>query len=142
MDLKVPLIIQDKPMACWYAGAQMLYAYKRASIDPLHNVYVDDKGIRPSQFIDLAAAAGLKTIPRVNQTYDWTFIDSLLKAYGPIWAAGYWYGSPHVIVITGVDSGGALLINDPGFASPQFRDMGWFNKHIATDVPIPMMYLP
>jgi len=47
----------------------------------------------------------LQTIPQVNQSYDWSFIDDLLRNYGPIWAAGDWNGAPHIIVITGVDNG-------------------------------------
>lgn len=74
-------------------------------------------------------------------SYNWTFLDNLLRQRGPIWAAGLWNGFPHIIVITGVDQDGKLYVNDPALGMQQ-RDMGWFNERIATDVPIPMMYLP
>ncbi|HUD54592.1 MAG TPA: papain-like cysteine protease family protein [Terracidiphilus sp.] len=141
MFLDVPLITQDKPMACWHASVRMLFAFRNQSADPLDLQYVADQGITASQFVDLATAAGLDTIPQVNQSYDWRFIDGLLGNFGPIWAAGDWNGPPHVVVIRGVDSGGKLAVNDPAFSTPQSRDMGWFNKHIAKDVKIPMMYL-
>lgn len=142
MFLTVPLVRQLKPMACWYASAQMLFAYKKQSVDPMDNTYLADKGIKAGQFVDLANAIGLRTIPKVNQTYDWSLIDDLLSKYGPIWAAGDWNGAPHIIVLTGVDPGGKLIVNDPAFAAPQERNMGWFNQHIDASVPVPMMYLP
>jgi hypothetical protein len=141
MFLTVPLIQQLKPMACWYASAQMLFAYKQQSVDPMDPVYLADTGISSDQFVDLAKATGLKTIPQVNQSYDWSFINDLLSKYGPIWAAGDWNGAPHIIVLTGVDSGGKLIVNDPAFSTPQVRNMGWFNQHIDASIPIPMMYL-
>jgi hypothetical protein len=142
MFLVVQLIKQDKPMACWYASVQMLFTYKQQCADPMDSQYLADKGISAAQFIDLAHTAGLQTIPRVNQSYDWTFIDDLLYKFGPIWAAGDWNGAPHIIVLTGVDSGGKLMVNDPAFSVPQSRNMGWFNQHIDSTVDIPMMYLP
>jgi|SRR5271165_619775 len=101
----VPLIQQQKPMACWYASAQMLFAYKQQSIDPMDPKYLADTGITATEFLTLAKSTGLQTIPQVNQSYDWSFIDDLLRNYGPIWAAGDWNGAPHIIVITGVDNG-------------------------------------
>jgi ABC-type bacteriocin/lantibiotic exporter with double-glycine peptidase domain len=138
----VPLIQQEKPMACWHASVRMLFGYRQQCADPMDSQYMADTGITAAQFVDLAAAAGLQTIPRVNQSYDWTFIDNLLSTYGPIWAAGDWNGAPHIIVLIGVDAGGKLIVNDPAFPAPQQRDMGWFNQHIDSTVDIPMMYLP
>jgi cysteine protease avirulence protein AvrRpt2 len=138
----VPLIVQEKPMACWHASVRMLFGYKQQSADPMDAQYMADSGITAAQFIDLAKTAGLQTIPQVNQSYDWTFIDNLLNNFGPIWAAGDWNGAPHIIVLTGVDSGGKLIVNDPAFPAPQTRNMGWFNQHIDSTVDIPMMYLP
>jgi hypothetical protein len=121
----------------------MLYGHKKlACIDPLPSSYQSNAGLSASNFIKLAKAVGLRTLPRVNMSYDWTFLDDLLRRYGPIWAAGMWNGVPHIIVITGVDSNGTLYVNDPAFGTPQLRDLGWFNSKIAKDVPIPMMYLP
>lgn len=139
----VPLIRQEKENSCWHAAARMVYGYKRhASIHPLPHSYQDNHGISATEFIELARAIGLRTLPRVNMSYGEGFIDDMLRRYGPIWAAGNWNGVPHIIVVTGVDSDGTLYINDPAFLTPQVRDIGWFNDRIADDVPIPMMYLP
>jgi hypothetical protein len=138
----VPLIRQEKSMSCWHAAARMLYGYKRlACIDPLPNKYATNAGINAREFIRLAQSVGLKTLPRVNMSFDWRFIDDLLRYRGPIWAAGRWNGFPHIVVITGVDQDGTLYVNDPALGL-QKRNMGWFNERISTDVPIPMMYLP
>jgi hypothetical protein len=120
----------------------MLFAFKQQSVDPMDPVYLADTGISSDQFVDLAKATGLRTIPQVNQSYGWSFINDLLSKYGPIWAAGDWNGGPHIIVLTGVDSSGMLMVNDPAFSTPQVRNMGWFNQHIDASLPIPMMYLP
>lgn len=37
---------------------------------------------------------------------------------------------------------GKVYVNDPGPPKKKVHDIGWFNKKIAKDVPIPMMYLP
>jgi len=138
----VPLIRQEKLMACWHASARMLYGYKRlACVDPLPATYKANTGLTARRFVELAKAVGLRTLPRVNMTYDWTFVDQVIQRYGPIWAAGMWNGSPHIVVITGVDSNGTLYVNDPAFGTPQVRDLAWFNSRIAKDVSVPMMYL-
>jgi ABC-type bacteriocin/lantibiotic exporter with double-glycine peptidase domain len=139
----VPLIQQEKENSCWHASARMLYGYKRkACIHPLPKKYDADQGISASEFIELAKAVGLCTLPKVNMCYAWTFIDDLLRYYGPIWAAGNWNGPNHIIVITGVNERGSLYVNDPAFSSPKVRDVGWFNDKVAKDVPVPLMYLP
>jgi hypothetical protein len=121
----------------------MLYEYKRlACIDPLPSVYAKNAGIQAKQFVSLARSVGLQTVPQVSQTYNWTFVDNLLRTYGPIWAAGMWNGFRHVIVFTGVSADGTLYINDPADGMLHIHDMAWFNERIAKDVQIPMMYLP
>jgi Papain-like cysteine protease AvrRpt2 len=141
--IAVPQIRQEKSMACWHAAARMLYGYKRRScIDPLPSAYAKNTGISGRQFITLAQSVGLKTVPPVTATYDWTFIDNLLHFYGPIWAAGIWNGAPHVIVVTGVSADGTLYAIDPADGMLHVHDMTWFNERIAKDVGIPMMYLP
>jgi hypothetical protein len=57
-------------------------------------------------------------------------------------AAGDWNGAPDIVVLTGVNSGGILMVNDPAFPAPQTRNMRCFNQHIASTVDIPMMNLP
>jgi hypothetical protein len=75
-------------------------------------------------------------------TYDAGFLDGLLSRYGPIWAAGYWYGAAHIIVTTGVDPNGTVYVNDPDPPARKVHDMAWFNEKVAKEVPYPMMYLP
>ena len=141
--LGVPQIRQEKSMACGHAAARMLYGYKRrACIDPLPATYARNTGISAQMFVLLARSVGLQTVPRVSQTYDWTFMDNLLHFYGPIWAAGMWNGFPHIIVVTGVDADGTLYVNDPADGMPHVHNMTWFNERIAKEAQIPMMYLP
>ncbi len=143
MRLDVMHIMQERQMNCWHASARMLYGYKRAAcINPLPQEYEDNQGLTAAQFIDLARDLGLETLPQVNQTFSWRFIDNNLGAYGPIWAAGQWNGVNHIVVVSGVDEDGTLYVNDPAFGSPVVRDMAWFNARIDKNVPIPMMYLP
>jgi hypothetical protein len=112
------------------------------------DTYKADEGLAPEaflapeSFVDLAKAVGLKTVPQARMCYDWTFVDDLLRHHGPIWAAGTWNGVNHIVVITGVDPNGTLYVNDPAFPIPQIRNIAWFNDRIATDISIPMMYLP
>ena len=130
-------------MACWHAAARMLYGYKRqACIDPLPATYAHNTGIEAQNFVLLARSVGLQTVPRVRQTYDWRFVEDLLHFYGPIWAAGRWNGFPHIIVVTGVSEDGTLYLNDPADGMPHVQNMKWFNDRIASEAPIPMMYLP
>jgi hypothetical protein len=143
MELDVPHFPQDHAMDCWHASARMLFAFKhRASVHPLPASYAANTGLTAAQFIDLAKEMGLTTTPRVNQSYSWRYIDDMLRTQGPIWAAGLWNGAPHIVVITGVDPGGLITVNDPAFPAPVVRDIAWFNDKIAKDVDIPMMILP
>jgi len=142
VGLTVPFIHQESPMACWSAGARMLYSYRNMSTDPLDAVYKADTGITDAQYMDLARQAGLQTVPPYQMTYGPDYIADLLTKYGPIWAAGRWNGPLHVIVITGVDSDGTLYINDPAHFAPETKDMNWFNDKVRRDVAVPLMYLP
>lgn len=136
-------IMQERQMNCWHASARMLYGYRNsACINPLPQDYENNQGLTAAQFIDLARDLGLQTLPQVNQTFSWRFINDNLGAYGPIWAAGQWNGVNHIVVISGVDEDGTLYVNDPAFGTPVVRDMPWFNARIDKNVPVPMMYLP
>lgn len=145
MKLSVPHIPQERDYSCWHASARMLYAFKKsACIHPLPKIWAraNFQGIFAHEFIDLARAVGLRTLPQVNQSLGWQFLDESLGRYGPLWAAGQWNGYGHIIVITGVDVGGRVFVNDPAFPSPVERNMGWFNEKIDKSVDIPLMYLP
>lgn len=143
MKLKVAHIQQERANSCWHASARMLYGFKKhASIHPLPETWVNDQGIQPEEFINLASELGLETLPKVNKCYNWTFLNKLLTTYGPIWAAGQWNGFNHIVVITGVDASGRVFVNDPAFPSPVLRNMKWFNERIDKNVDVPLMYLP
>jgi hypothetical protein len=138
----VPFIHQENQMACWSAAARMVYGYRRMSTDPLDSVYQAATGITDEQYMDLAKAAGFRTVPPAPMTYGVPYLAGLLTAYGPIWAAGRWNGPLHVIVITGVDDDGTLYFNDPAHFVPETRDMNWFNERVRRDIQVPLMYLP
>lgn len=140
--LNVPLIRQEKSMSCWHASARMLWGFKyKQSINPLKKIYAANTGIHPSQFISLAKQLGLETVKTINMSYNWAALADLLTRHGPLWAAGYWYGAPHVVVITGVEPNGMVFINDPA-GSRRTHDISFFNEKIASNVPNPLMYLP
>ena len=68
----------------------------------------DTTGLYPGEFITLAQKVGLyKLQPNAQVTEADLF--SYLRAGGPIWSAGYWFGCGHIIVVTGVDKGAGLL---------------------------------
>ena len=100
MKLDVMHIMQEKQNNCWYASARILYGYRKsASINTLPQEYENDQGLQPEQFIALAQDIGLDTLPQVNQSFSWRFIDDSLRAYGLIWAAGQWNRVNHIVVI-------------------------------------------
>jgi hypothetical protein len=118
----VPLIPQTKNMACWYASAQMLIAWRQARklmcegahpdpslVPSLRAKFLDNDGIPASVFRELAMALGLKEMPPMTPSPG--MIASMLKEYGPLWFAGL-HPFGHVVVITGV-SPSSLAINDP-----------------------------
>ncbi len=142
ISLSVPFVHQESQMACWSAGARMLFGYRNMSTDPLDAVYKANTGITDAQYMDLAKEAGLQTVPPVQMSYGPDYIYDLLSRNGPIWAAGRWNGPLHVIVITGVDSDGTLYINDPAHFAPEEQDMNWFNDKVRRDIQVPLMYLP
>jgi len=140
--LNVPMIFQEKSMTCWHASARMLWGFKyKQSINPLGELFKINSGITPSQFIELAKKLGLESVPEINKCYSWETLADLLRRHGPLWAAGYWYGTPHIIVITGVEPTGEVYVNDPGFGS-RIHDLLFFENKIASDVRNPIMYLP
>jgi len=140
--LQVPLIQQETSSVCWHAAARMLAAYRQTCIDPLDAKFKANRTLMPAEFIRLARAVGLVPLPRVRQSFGAAFINDILTNHGPIWAAGYWDGLAHVIVVVGVDDSEELQINDPGWMLPRYEHMDWFNDRIAKHVAHPMMYLP
>jgi len=118
----VPLLPQSKNMACWYACAQMLIAWRRsrtlscesAHPDPsdvpaLEKEFIRNDGLPFGKIANLAQKLGLVEVP--PQTPSPGFVASMLKAFGPLWFAGL-VPSGHVMVITGV-SDRSVSFNDP-----------------------------
>lgn len=118
----VPLIPQALDMACWYASAQMLVAWRRnrnrmcegahpdpSNIPTLEATFVANDGLATSKIIDLAKQLGLQEVPPITPSPG--AIATMLKQYGPLWFAGL-HPSGHVVVITGINSD-SVVINDP-----------------------------
>ncbi len=140
--LNVPLIRQERSMSCWHAAARMLWAYRnKQSIHPLPDVYDANVGLQISEISSLASSLGLFAVPSIPDFFTTSDIASLLHNYGPLWAAGNWYGAPHAIVVTGINSNGELFVNDPGTGLQQ-HDILWFNNRLYFNLDIPMMWLP
>lgn len=140
--LNVPMIRQEKSMSCWHASARMIWAFKyKQCINPLGSVFAANSGVSPAQFIQLAKGLGLESVPEINMSYAWQAVAQLLRRHGPLWVAGYWYGTPHIIVVTGIDPDGKLYVNDPGLGR-RVHDILFLNEKIASDVRNPIMYLP
>jgi hypothetical protein len=134
---------QEKRNSCWHAAARMIYGFKKqVCLHPLPAHWDKNEGLGADEFIVLAGNLGLKTLPKVNQTFDRPFLEAALKRYGPLWAAGQWNGPNHIVVITGVDGTGKVYVNDPAFPAPVVRDMVWFNDRIDKNVDAPLMYVP
>ena len=134
--LVVPLLAQEKPMCCWYTSAMMIWLYwqsktgRQGPMDTVGPVYVADTGLEVSAqaFITLAGKTGLKRLPSKNIYSNDDLVD-LLKANGPLWCAGTWYGFGHVIVVTGVSSG-QVYLNDPDGAQRKVGTLAWFNQKL------------
>jgi len=140
--INVPFIRQEKSMSCWHASARMIWAFKyKQCINPLSKIFESNSGVTPAQFVELAKSLGLEAVPEINMSYSWMAVAELLRRHGPLWVAGYWYGAPHIIVVTGIEPDGKLYVNDPGFG-PRMHDIRFFNEKIANNVRNPIMYLP
>lgn len=138
----VPLITQEQSMSCWHASARMVWAYKNYQcVHPLPNLYQSNSGASPADFIRLAKELGLETVQIINQSYSWQKLAELLRRHGPLWVAGYWYGVPHIMVLTGAEPNGTIYFNDPAGAY-RTHDINFFNQKIASGVNNPIMYLP
>src|SRR6201996_3143339 len=105
IKLDVPLVAQEKANCCWHTSAYMIWLYWQQNgkgAGPMNTVaskYAvrDTTGPYPAEFITLAQKVGLyKLYPNALITEDDLF--KFLRAGGPIWSAGYWFGVGHIIV--------------------------------------------
>jgi len=134
--LSVPLEAQRKNSTCWHAAALMIWHYsqtKSGRIGPMNSLsekWMRNEAITPQQFINLATRVGLMALPINSSNQTVSSLEALLRIWGPIWCAGYWYGPGHVIVLTGVDSG-LVHLNDPDGGKPKIEKVSWFNEKLA-----------
>jgi hypothetical protein len=127
----VPLIPQQKSMACWYASAQMLIQWKRAQTlstrsghpDPSEVPYAvkreaTNQGIPYSHALKLARMLGL--LPIMPTSVSLEGFQRLLLAHGPLWT----HGQRHIVVIAGVNQESKeLFVHDP--LPPAFGNKSW-----------------
>lgn len=138
IKLKVPTLAQEKAMCCWHTSASMIWGYwqqqsgRAGPMNTLQRVYTDDTGLSPQAFITLAKSVGLRNAPTSN-TYSSMDLLRLLRDYGPLWCAGYWYGAAHIIVLTGVD-GNQVFINDPDQGQQKTGTLSWFNDKLCNSL--------
>lgn len=136
IKLDVPILAQEKDWCCWHTSAMMIWRYwqrqtgRQGPMNTMTPTYVADKGLSVSaqSFITLATTTGLDRLPARN-SYQANEIFTLLRDKGPLWCAGTWYGSGHVIVLTGI-SGGIIYINDPDRAQRKENTVAWFNEKL------------
>ncbi len=137
--MSVPLVAQAKDSTCWHASSMMIWQYwqqqtgRQGPMNTISPKWEGNETISPPEFITLASQVGLKSLPSVaNNTNE--SLETMLKANGPIWCAGYWYGPGHIVVLTGVDSG-IVHINDPDGGKPKLETVAWFNSKLASQFP-------
>lgn len=131
--LTVPLVRQDQSMECWYASACMVaYYFAPGPRLGLPRLWQANRGLNPTlgDFMALARAEHLMPVLAANRTWTETALERLLRHFGPLWCAGYWFGLGHVVVLTGVDSG-MVFINDPDGPAAKQGTIQWFNQKLA-----------
>jgi hypothetical protein len=142
-SFSVPIIVQSKSKNCWHAGASMIWAYwqgvtgRQGPMNTEAAEWEDNKGI--SDCIALGEKTGLVPIIHRPWYYSTKSIELLLRNYGPLWCAGYWYGLPHIIVLTGVDED-FIFLNDPGDGIRKTETVSWFNMHLANHIDGCLLY--
>lgn len=158
----VPLVTQQKNMACWYASAQMLIQWKRSTTqqtrrgqpDPSQHAVtvsweVANNGVVNPQIVQLAKVLGLETVPPMTPSP--SYLLSLLTTYGPLWTNG----QRHIVVIGGIDEEGQQLkVYDPwpdsttGVGTVTWRPFSWYvgnessSRDAASDVQAILLYNP
>jgi hypothetical protein len=122
----VPLIPQTNAMACWYASAQMLIAWRRNRTGTKESRHPDpsqvpslaarcaaNRGLKFAQNVALAQMLGLTPVPPVSPTP--ATIANWLASNGPLWfdcITNQATNDGHAVVITGVGDQ-VVIMNDP-----------------------------
>jgi Papain-like cysteine protease AvrRpt2 len=128
------VLAQHGFMACWYASATMVsYYYRPGPRLGLPTVWSADKGMTTKAIDELAKVEGLRAVATPTGGLTRDAIYDLLKANGPIWAAGYYLDisatAGHAIVITGVE-GPFVHYNDPWEPRAKKRAAEWFTPRL------------
>ena len=119
---KVIPINQPTSSTCWLACMQMLFVWKGKDADDVlrklnadPDIFPDywvQNGVSPANCLQIARSLGMGCAG--DGEIDGNVLARALTAHGPYWVAGEWIkGSPHVIVITGVNpaTGRVKLVN-------------------------------
>jgi ABC-type bacteriocin/lantibiotic exporter with double-glycine peptidase domain len=134
IKLNVPTLAQELSDCCWHTSAMMIWQYwqqqtgRQGPMNTVQPVYQANTGITPPGFITLAKTVGLIPLPNLTTYSDKSLFDRL-RAAGPIWCAGHWFGPGHIIVLTGVD-GGKVFFNDPDGGVKKSATLNWFNNKL------------
>jgi hypothetical protein len=145
--LDVPLVAQASTNTCWNAAAQMLWEYrqlKTGMYGPMNSIsskYSQNKTLKAQDFRALAKSVGLKKIRIHTRMHSSGEFGHLLERFGPLWCAGRWDYSEHIIVLTGID-GHIVYYNDPAYGGhKKSNTLHWFDVGLDTDVDGCLMYL-
>jgi len=129
--LDVAKVAQQKNMSCWYAAACMVSYYFRAGPHlGLPKVWTDNLGISPADLKKLAEVQGLQFLNSSTHEFTAASLMATITQYGPIRAAGYWFGAAHAIVVSGAEDtgGGTVFFNDPDGGTAKTGTIDWFNE--------------
>lgn len=147
ISFDVPLVAQEKDFNCWHASANMVWQYWQAHgkgagpMNTLPAAYAaaNHSGIGPADFVNLAEKVGLSALAPTPT--DGAALASALQQHGPLWAAGFWFGPGHVIVLTGIDTtANTVHFNDPDQGVKKQGAIDWFFSKLAKDCAGCLMY--
>ncbi len=118
--------------ACWYASACMVaYYYEAGPRMGVPPIWLDNLGIHELDLGYLAQYEKLMAVPRPAWRLTSKHLIELLKAHGPIWAAGQFgsAGGQHAIVITGVRNK-TVFYNDPWEPMAKQASVQWIHANL------------
>ena len=124
MRYNVPLIAQPTPESCWAAALAMIVSWS----DPTRNYSPYDinaqvpnktlfaNGASTRELLEIYLLFEMVAEPPVNFP-ELKFL-ALLQQYGPLFVATFDFGSPHAVVVTGLDADpnpdkATVYINNP-----------------------------
>lgn len=143
IKLNVPTLAQEMSDCCWHTSAMMIWQYsqqqtgRQGPMNTLGKTYTDNQGLSAQAFITLAKTVGMRAIPN-KKIWSAANLWLALRDHGPLWCAGHWYGSGHVVVLTGVD-GDNIAFNDPDGGVKKSGTVSWFNTKLANGIEGCMM---